>query len=147
MKWFVVASTVVARIYSVGSCDHHKHLTLVKELEHPDGLKKDQDLVSDRAGHYQAGGSVHGSFAEHDPKEIQNDKFAQEVVHSLEHARVENKFNSFTLVVAPHFLGLLEKHMKKPLKDLTYEVVEKNIVNLNHHDLEAFLKKELHHPD
>ena len=99
MKWIVVASTVVARIYSVSACEHHKHLTLVKELEHPDGLKRDQDLVSDRAGHYQVGSSVHGSFSEHDPKEIQNDKFAQEVAHFLDHARTDHQFKSFTFIL------------------------------------------------
>lgn len=146
MKWIIVASTVVARIYSVSSCEGHKHLTLVKELEHLDGLKKGRDLVSDRPGHYQGGSSVHGSFEEHDPKEIGNDKFAQEITHFIDKARNEHQFESFTLVVAPRFLGMLEKHFKKPLKDLTENIIEKNIVNLSHHELEAFLVKELNHP-
>lgn len=147
MKWIVVASTVMARVYVINKCEGHKHLTLVKELEHSEGLKKDQDFVSDRAGHYQVGSSVHGSFAESDAKEIHNDRFAQEITHFLDQARNEHQFESFTLVVAPHFLGMLEKHFKKPLKDLINHRIEKNIVNLSHHELEQFLATELHHPD
>ena len=143
MKWIIVASSVIAKIYSVSAHEGHHHLTLIKALEHPAGLKHNRDLVSDRPGHYQAN-HAHGSFEETDAKEVEQDRFAQQITHDLEHARNEHQFTSFTLVAAPHFLGLLEKHFKKPLKDCMGHMIEKNIVNLSDHELEQFLHNELY---
>ena len=141
MRWIVIANTVSAKIYARDS-KNDKRLMLITELNHPEGLQKDQDLVSDRPGHYQTDHATRGSYEESHAKATQNDRFALSISNLLEKARTLNQFQSITLITAPHFLGLLEKHFTKSTKKLIDKIIEKNLPNITERELEEIITRK-----
>lgn len=137
-KWIVVANNVTAKIYASHS-KIIKNLTLITELEHPDGAKMEHDLVSNRPGHYQTNNASGGSYEEHDAKEIGNDTFAKQIAEHLEQGRNAHQFQSIMLVVPSHLLGLLEKHFTKSIKLLIDKIIQKNLVFTTQLELEKIL--------
>ncbi len=141
-RWILVADTVQAKVYTTTAEGNPRHLTLEADLEHPEGAKKNQDLVSDRPGHYQTGHSTRGSYSESNPKEAEDDKFARHIACVLEEARNSNKIESLILIAAPHFFGLIEKHLSKSLHALTERVLHKHYTELSVHELEEALARK-----
>lgn len=113
--WVVLASDTLAKIY-----EHprgHRSFKLITELKHDAGRAKVHDLVTDKPGHYKAGGAARGAFVQdHDPKDNENTHFALQLAHYLEDGRVKNQFDEIVIIALPHFYGLLEKHLPKELQ-------------------------------
>lgn len=109
--WILVADSVEAKIFSSKDLHFVNELTFVKEFKHDAGRKKDSDLVSDRPGHYQAGGA-HGSYGEkHEAREIEVDNFAAELAHMLKAAWELHEYKSLVIVAPAHFYGYIQKHL------------------------------------
>ena len=144
--WILVANSSEAKIFSVNKIkfiNGKEKLSLIKEFDHPDSRKKDTEIASDKLGHYQTGGLGHGSFVEAtDPQKHEADNFAREVIEALEVSRVANQFRDLILVVPPHFHGLLNKHLHKPLQKLIISVIEKDYTKSPQNVLEVHLLKQ-----
>lgn len=141
VTWVVIANSTSAHIY----CLSHQQLNLIVQLTHPQSSKKGQELTSDRSGEY--GVSYFGQSSSysppHQPKEIEADRFASTLVNQLEHARNLHQFDNLNILAPPHFLGLLESHFPKPLKNCIQKTIAKNLVHLSKEELEHFLKNAL----
>ena len=135
-RWIMVANTVNAQIYQIDG----KQLCLMAEFDHPEGLKKAQELTTDRPGQYNTSHNGQGSSPPaHSPKEVEDERFAMHLCQVLEQARNAQQFQVLTLIAPAHFVGLLTKHCSKPLKNLIDRVIQKNIINLPSQTLKAFI--------
>jgi len=102
------------------SCENIRteNLTLIKNFSHPDSRKKVSDLVSDRPGHFQTDGGAHGAFEKGDPKRVEADHFALELVKFIKDT-IGSISNTKLIVVSPsHFSILIKKHLGSHIKDL-----------------------------
>ncbi len=136
-RWVVVTDSNRAHIYTQGINSHKEPLKLLHTLEHPDSKKMDHELQSDRPGRYRVSvETVHGAYASHsDPKEVEWNKFAQELAHTLEQGRVHNQYNQLYIFAGPHFYGLMGMHMNKHVKDMVTKVVQKDYLHLTENEL------------
>ena len=75
----VTANSNACRIYRYNK--HPAQLTLLSEINHPDSKLKTGDLISDRPGHYQAGGTAgRGAYSPHmEAKEVEIDNFSEKL--------------------------------------------------------------------
>lgn len=139
VTWVMVANSTSAHIYRLA----HRQLSPILELNHPEGLKKDQELTSDRSGEYgvQYFGQNSSYAPPHTPKEIEANRFAATIAAQLEHTHNLKQFQTLTIIAPPHFLGLLESHFSKGLKTVIHKTIAKNMVNRSKRDLEEFLAK------
>lgn len=137
-NWVVVADSNLAKIYTHKSNSHNEPPILLHTLEHPESKLRDQDLVSDRPGHFKTRGTSRGAYVPRtDPKDVEIDKFAQQLAHLLDQGRVQNQFDHLLIFADPHFYGLMGMHMTKHVKDMIKKVVQKDYTHLT--------DRELHH--
>lgn len=138
IRWVVLANTVTAHIYQLKG----NHVLLLETLNHPEGCRKNKDLSADRAGQYNTSYAhqISSYSPAHNPKEIEEDRFAGHINAKLEQARNAQQFQHLTLIAPPHFWGVLAKHFSKPLKNSLDKVIQKNIINnLSHKEREDFI--------
>lgn len=134
ITWILVANSTTARIYSLNKINK---LNLVTELNHPDGRKKDTELVSGELGRYKArSGAASGNFSsKSEPKKVEADNFAKEIAEVLDHGRRVNDFDSVVLISPPNFHGLLNKHLDTHLQQKISRVISKNYHAANEEEL------------
>jgi len=108
--WVVVAHQTAARFMECLP-GHKRSLRLLRELENPDGRKKNQDLESDRSGESFTGvrsmGGQRAMHHEQSAHEHVSERFAQTIASQLQHARGAGEFDDLILVAEPKFLGRL----------------------------------------
>lgn len=97
-----------------------RRLRYLERFLHPEGRRREQDLVSDRPGHMQASfgaGSLRHAFGKekvwHKRAAV---KFARELMQYLNGAYSENRFDQLVLIAEPNFLGVLRDAMPAQLK-------------------------------
>jgi protein required for attachment to host cells len=138
MTWILVANASSARLFDKGASS--KSLNLIGEFSHPESRQKGSELASDRPGHYQSKGTAHGAFTESsNPKELEADRFAQELVNKLEQGRVNNEWQDVIVIAPPHFHGLINKHLPTMIKDKIKSSFSKDYTNLTEKELGAKL--------
>ena len=114
--WILVANASEACLYTSKNL-RKENLTLHKEFNHPESREKGMDLTADRAGHYSTNHSARGRFEDKsDPKKVEADNFARELVKCLQEGHCGNEYDKLVLVAAPHFYGLIYEHVKKHVK-------------------------------
>lgn len=146
MMLVVNANSTLCRLYHYNKSA--KQLTLLKEFEHPEGKLKNQDLVSDKPGHYQADHSARGAYQPpHEATEIEMDNFARNIAHELDHQRLTNSFDKLILIAPPHFYGLLSQHMNKHVKGLVTNCIQKDLLVFSERELLDFLHSNAHYAD
>ena len=95
MTWVLILNSNKGKIFSFSKKD--QLLDLVKEVHHPENKGRNEDLVSDRQGHYSSDGTGGGAYSAHtDPKEVKLDQFMLEICRWLDDARTHNKFEKLT---------------------------------------------------
>ena len=118
--WILVANSAEAKILTSENLRLTKELKLLRKLEHPASRKKTSDIVSDKPGHYQTDGGAHGAFGKNDPKDVEAEHFAIQLVHELKSAYDQNQYKHLVIFTPAHFYGLLEKHLNKHLSDIVH---------------------------
>ena len=145
--WVLVANASVATLYNFIPKQKKPTLTVLKQFEHPDSRKKDENLVSDREGRYanQATGGT-GNFVEaNDPHQYQGFVFARELFHYLEQNRVKQAFLSLILVAPPEFMGYLRQCIDDhPFKKVDLKEIVKDYTKLSVLELIKALELETH---
>lgn len=140
MIWLINVNSNQCRIY-----DYQKkppEITLIKELSNP-AAKRDtnSDVTTDRPGHYQTRGSVHGAFSPRtDPKENETTHFARDIVKELDHGRNNNLYNEVILIAPPHMMGILNQHTDTHVKKLITNSIQNDLIHLKDHELLDFIK-------
>src|SRR5579871_5043532 len=101
LTWVINTDSNTCRIY-----DYSKkpgHLTLIKEIQHPENRLRDIDLTTDKPGHYRTDGSAHGSYSQpSDPKEVKIEDFSREIAKELDHGRNTNAYKKLIVIAPPH---------------------------------------------
>jgi protein required for attachment to host cells len=136
--WILVANAAEARLYSTDKIG--EAMECVREFEHPAGRAKGIDLVSDRPT--QGKGAGHGPLGEaSEAKAIELEHFAAELAKALEEGRNVNAYRHLVLVAAPHFHGLISKHLTGHTRALVSHNIEKDYSTYSERDLAARLKE------
>jgi len=143
--YIVLANSISASFYVVSNKE--RHFNLVKKLNHPEGLLKESELNSDKAGHYQKGGNERGgSLAEPTShKELAKEHFAKSICEELEKDRVANAFDNIIIVAEPHFFGLINKEASKQIQKLIRFHLPKDYTHYSEKDLKIQLEEVLQH--
>lgn len=140
--WVVVADTSRARIFSTDT--PAGQLFETETLTHPEARLHQGDLVSDRPGRDRNSGiGTHNMGHESDAKDESAIRFATEVCHRLEQARIESKVSKIYIVAAPSFLGLIRKHQTPALKKIVAGEVSKNMAMKDAIEIKRSLPKYL----
>ncbi|MEQ8803395.1 host attachment protein [Haliea sp.] len=141
--WLLVANASRARLFATQA--RPRTLTLLEEFSHPQSREKNEDLSSDRPGHFQTtsqgmDGANRGAFAEPtNPKDYEHERFAAELAEHLNEGRTSNRYDNLMLVASPHFLGLLNQQLNEHVAKLATVHVSKDYTALD----EAALVKKL----
>lgn len=138
--WVITIDSNNCRIYDYSKKPNH--LTLVKEIQHPENKLRDIDLTSDKPGHYKSSGTGgQGTYSQPtDPKEIKIDNFAREIAKELDHGRNTNAYQQLIVIAGPQMKGLLCQHINKHVESLITHKIEKDILHLNTSELMDFLQ-------
>ncbi len=108
--WILVANSADAKILTTDSL-RTGEIKLMRKLSHPESRKKISDLMSDKPGHYKTDSGVHGAYSNHDPKVVEADHFATQLVRELKVGWDQHKFQNLLIVAPAHFYGLLNKQL------------------------------------
>lgn len=140
--WVMVANASRARLFS--QVKKFGELHLVKEFSHPESRQKEAAFTTDRPGRYQASGntqSPHGTYqAPSTPKENEHDRFARELAETLENGRLNSSYGTLIVVAAPHFHGLINKHLGTQVRGLVQMDIEKDYTTLTTSELAERLR-------
>ncbi len=134
--WVLVTNGSQARLFETEY--QPKNLQLLKEFSHPESREKGMHLASDRAGHFEGEttGASHGAFNEAtDPKSYEIESFAAFLANELDAGRNANSYNKLIIVAAPHFHGLLNKHINQHVTKLVDKHIEKDYTTLKEAEL------------
>jgi protein required for attachment to host cells len=115
------------------------HLRQVRELQNPDGRKRNKDLESDRAGESFTGArgaagrrAMHHEHDAHDHVVI---AFAKQIADTLSKERAAGSYGGLILVAEPHFLGLLRDALDAPTARTVVGSVTKDLASVNASDI------------
>lgn len=146
LTWIVIANSNRGLIYAADAKNPSNFFSIVRALKHPASKQRNQDLVSDKSGHYQAAFSVRrGSYSSPtEPHEYEIEQFAREIAKTLEDGRVLNQYQKLILIMAPHFYGILIKHLNDPVKVLIQQVIQKNLIEADINELQNVVHSSLH---
>jgi len=143
--WILVANQSEARLLEYRG--PHEEMKLLREIPHPQGRLKEQDLVSDRPGKEQRGSmkATHTYDPPVSAEEHETEVFAKHLADFLEKERAQNDFDNLALVAAPRFLGILRKSFSKSLDQKVSRAIPKDLPStwVNDHELKAELHKLL----
>lgn len=129
------------RIFSFSK--KNQELVLLKEISHPENKGRNEDLVSDRPGHYDTSSHAGGSYAQHtDPKDVKIDQFALEIDKWLAQGRTHQQYEQLVIIAPPKMIGHLSQHLNKNVEKLITQYIQKDLVFFKEHELLHFLMHE-----
>ena len=124
--WIVVANASRARIFEADAKD--TAMREIASMVHPASRLHEGDLISDNRGQVlSAANGGHSQSKEARAKQHEAEVFARQICERLEQARLDGEFRRLYLLASPRFLGLMRKHMAKPLSDKVYEAASKDL--------------------
>jgi protein required for attachment to host cells len=135
VTWVVTADSTRADFYRVEKIGGD--FQPVTSINHAEGKKKGQDLVTDRPGRAfdSAGTGRHAMSPQVDPRDHEANVFAREVCEKLELGRTRGAYGRLVVLAPPDFLGRLRKNITPAANKLVVESVPKNVVGLDAADI------------
>lgn len=120
-------------------------LTEYKDLVHPEGRLREQDLVSDGSGSGMDSGGhgMHSMGHENSAHERHVEEFAREVCDEIDRLREQGGLHRIYLLAPPKFLGQLRAAMNKQSEALLAGETDKNLVRHSIEDIRAHLPRRL----
>jgi protein required for attachment to host cells len=147
----VVADESEARFYDIGG--PRARLQLAGRVECPAARLHDRDLKSDRPGRVfdrapaatGRRGAVghHGTGGERRPRKQEAQRFARQIVRTLEEARREDRFDRLVLMAGPPFLGTLRAALRKSVRATLVAEVAKDLVHQTEREVRTHLPREI----
>lgn len=145
--WLVAADASRARFFE--ATDSHGSYDEIESLENEDARKKGSELntdgpgrIDDPSAHTGTPGKMgRSSTAESNRQDQLIDNFAAEVAEKLRKAHGQGKFEQFSVVAAPRFLGRLRKKLDAATQKAMLEDVGKNVTDHDPADIHAHLSK------
>ncbi len=136
ITWLLIANTEKAVTYQIV----RKKYSLVKILTHAESRLKTSDLVTDKPGHYKTS-TTRGQFIPPtDLHENEHKVFARELAHYLKESQQKNCYQKLILCAEPHFYGLINQYMTKPIRSSIVTVIEKDLIPLPRPELNAVIQ-------
>jgi protein required for attachment to host cells len=155
MRWILVADASRARLFAA---EHAFDLELLKSFEHPGSRARARDLVSDATGRKPAGPSVGGAYGgravshgygrpgvepDTEPKAVEGEKFARELVSTLQRGLLDHAFDKLIIAAPPHFLGLLKGELGKEVAKHVEAYVNKDLTQHELRDIQQHIREQL----
>jgi protein required for attachment to host cells len=137
--WVLVANRSKAKIFAIAA--GNKSLTLVEEIDYPEGRMHGSEFTTDRPGKtFDSAGDHRHAFSKTDniDEQLEN-QFARVLSSYLDKKRSENLFRSLVVVADPGFLGELLKSLTPTTRRAVNETLDKNLVHLNAGDLAEYI--------
>jgi protein required for attachment to host cells len=135
ITYIVVADTHSARIFS--KVNKQNSLELVHHLA-ADLDSKEHKKPSTT---YSDGGSLKHAVDPHtDPKEVEQQHFAHEVIAFVDGALKQNAFEGLILIASPKMLGVLSNDLSDQLSKRVVNKIDKNLTEMKISELEEYLK-------
>ena len=137
--WVVVANHTHARMFEA----EHRASPLheLEVLNYPEGRMKSSELFSDSPGRsFDRMGHANRSMG--NPSEVRHNggqKFAREIAHALERARLEGKYEKLYIVAEPTMVGTLRDAMTASTLAKVAGESGKNLVHSKSEDIRAQL--------
>jgi protein required for attachment to host cells len=141
--WVVIADRSRCRILSSDGpgLDEWQE---VADLVHAEGRLKPSEVHTDRQGTLgESAGRHHVGEPRTDFKHQTAEEFATEIVQSLEHGRLHNRFGKLVLICPPLFLGVLRECLSSPLAHLVTMEFDKDFTNASIKEVSTYLRKKL----
>lgn len=133
--WLVVADAGRTRIFRTDA--KLDTLTELKDEQHAQVRMKTSELVSDRAGRVNTGGSGRSAFgAQTDPHENEELKVAHDLAAQLHQDFEQHRFAHLYLMASPVFLGRVRKELSPQ--------VERSIIETLNRDYTHHTVAEIH---
>lgn len=142
--WILVGDASRARVFAHNG--EQEPWALVRELEHPESRARNADLVDGVSGRVQqSAGAGHRPAMEPTtwPKQVEAERFSQELSHMLDHEYDERRYDALVLVAAPHFLGLLRKHLRPKLSKLVVATLDKDYSALEAREIQLLVEDSM----
>jgi protein required for attachment to host cells len=140
--WVLVANSSVAKIFASDKL-RTGELKVVGEFDHPESRKKVSELMTDKPGHYKAESGAYGSFSKSEPKLVEADHFALQLLHELKAGWDKHNFEKLIIVTPGHFHGILKKHLHHYFKHLEINHIDKDYTKYTVTELHTSLKEHL----
>lgn len=139
--WILVCNASQAFFYETVSTLNH--LKQVHELTHPAARSKSIDLVSDKPGS-KGNKAIHGGAPEKSSvKEIELQKFSQEISQALKSAYNDHRFEKLVLVAPPKLLGVLKQNLNGSVDKTIANTINKDVTYMNANELANMLSKNI----
>lgn len=141
--WILVAHRAGARCYA--SSGPHHALTLVEQIDHPEGRLRNREIDADAGGRSfdRFGGQRHALESEDSPVEHLAGVFAKELADRLRDGRVAHRYDQLVLVAGPRLLGRLRDALDAPTAALVVKSLDRDVGELSEADLEKYLREHL----
>ncbi|AUX45051.1 hypothetical protein SOCE26_065320 [Sorangium cellulosum] len=143
--WILVADASRAHLYREESAG--SSFALIDSFSHEESRARVRDLMADAHGRKPNGtpggnGNISGggggpylgrpgAAPDTDPKEVEKQKFAQELAETLEKGLNEHAYESLVIIAPPHFLGLLRGTVSKQVSNHIETTVDKDLSGLD----------------
>lgn len=137
--WIVLADGAHARVYE--NTGVGKGLKPISDGTFDEPVLPNRDIGADKPGrsHDRVGGGRHSLQAKTDPHSQSKVDFAKRLATFLDKACNDGRFDRLILVAPPEMLGDLRAAISKPVRQLVYGELAKDLVHLNEQELPAHL--------
>jgi protein required for attachment to host cells len=144
--WIIIADAGRARIFS--KLEGIADLSLVREIDNPDGRAHNVDLVTDQRGKCEKGGSGVMSALEMrtEPHEQKVREFAHQLNAILHAAALHEDYQLLAVIAPAHFLGLLRAGMNPLPQHRLALCMAKDLSHLTQAELQSYLHEALRSP-
>jgi len=139
--WILVAHRSGARLFDAPGPG--KGLTLIEQMENPEGRLKNGQIDSDRPGRAfdSFGGARHAMSTEQQPTSHVAQRFAKVLGDRLSTGRLQHRFTKLALVAEPRFLGELRSSLDSPTAAMVSATLDKDLGGVADRDLPGHLGK------
>jgi protein required for attachment to host cells len=128
----------------------------IESFEHPESRLKVRELMTDAPGRKPVGGSrgnsqgtrpggFHGrpvAEPDTDPKLVEAQKFARDLVATLEKGFDDHAYDALVIVAPPHFLGMLRAMLSDRVVRKIAGTIDKDFAALDAREIERRVKAE-----
>ena len=137
-EWILVSDDSRANLYSAEL--REDDWSLVKAFEHPEGRETSREISpTSPPGRMQQGKASGGRRTSFEPrtwpKEVEVQRFAQQLSAYLEEAIARRSFDYLVLVAPPHFLGTLKGALGRQVAKHVRATIDKDLSTLDATDL------------
>ena len=139
--WLVVANMEMAFIYDFTDQQNTAALRdhLVKSFDFPKGGLKNSELKTDEPGRYQSMGAPSSGYEpDTSPHQVELVHFSRLIAEYLLAEKLAHHYEHLILCAEPHFIGILDAHLPKQVKESVTKRLHKDYIHLINNSFNEF---------